>query len=260
VLATKVHFPMDDREPNASGNSRRHIVAQCEASLKRLRTDRIDLYQIHRPQPSVPIDETLRALDDLVRAGKVLYIGTSTFAGWQIVESLWAAKELGLHRVVAEQPPYNLLDRRIERELIPAARSYGMAVLPWSPIAGGFLTGKYRRNELRPEGARFAERSEWADLHFTSGAFDVLEVVVALAEEKGCTPGQLALAWTMGQPGVTSAIMGPSTRAQLTENLGALAIELTEGDRKRIDRVSKPGRCVVPYYEGDFGPHPHRWS
>src|SRR3990172_12280499 len=135
VLATKVHGVMDAADPNIQGNSRRHIIQQCEASLRRLKTDWIDLYQIHRPQSDIPIDETLRALDDLIRSGKVRYVGSSTFAAWQLVESFFMAKELGTHRFICEQPPYNLLDRRIERELLPMARTYGMAVIPWSPLA-----------------------------------------------------------------------------------------------------------------------------
>jgi aryl-alcohol dehydrogenase-like predicted oxidoreductase len=135
-LCTKVHGVMDDVDPNQQGNSRRHIIEQCEASLRRLQTDCIDLYQIHRPRPEIAIDETLRALDDLVRSGKVRYIGTTTFAGWQVVETLWASKELGLNRFVSEQPPYNLLDRRIERELVPAAQTFGLALIPWSPLGG----------------------------------------------------------------------------------------------------------------------------
>ena len=158
VLCTKVHNKMDDEDPNAWGNTRRHITAECEASLRRLGTDRIDLYQIHRPQSEVAIDETLRALDDLVRAGKVRYIGTSTFAAWQVVESLWCAKELGLNRFVSEQPPYNLLDRRIERELVPMARTFGLAIIPWSPLAGGMLSGKYRLGQPIVEGTRYFGR------------------------------------------------------------------------------------------------------
>src|SRR5207302_5419039 len=133
ILATKVHRPMDATDPNAAGLSRRHIIAECEASLRRLQTDYIDLYQIHRPEPNTPIDETLRALDDLIRAGKVRYIGTSTFGAWQVVEALWASKELGLNRFVTEQPPYNILDRRVERELVPMAQTFGIGLLPWSP-------------------------------------------------------------------------------------------------------------------------------
>ena len=147
-LATKVYNKMDDTDPNAWGSHRYHIIKACEDSLRRLGTDHIDLYQMHRPKSSIPIDETLRALDDLVRQGKVRYIGTSTFGAWQLVEALWAAKELGLNRFICEQPPYNLLDRRIERELLPFCRTYGVAVIPWAPIAGGLLTGKYRLNQV----------------------------------------------------------------------------------------------------------------
>ncbi len=160
VLATKVHGMMGGEDPNAQGNSRRHIIEQCDASLRRLQTDYIDLYQIHRPQPDMAIDETLRALDDLIRAGKVRYIGTSTFAAWQLVESLWVAKELGLNRFICEQPPYNLLDRRIERELLPMAQTYGFAVIPWSPIGGGLLSGKYKRGQEPPEGRALRRRIE----------------------------------------------------------------------------------------------------
>ena len=177
VLATKVHGVMEEENPNARGNHRRHIVEQCEASLSRLQTDRIDLYQIHRPSSEVAIDETLRALDDLIRAGKVLYIGTSTFAAWQVVESLWVSKELGLNRFVSEQPPYHLLDRRVERELIPVAQTYGLALIPWSPLGGGFLTGKYRRGDESPEGSRYnLERRRGGRNTLTVDAFDVRDV------------------------------------------------------------------------------------
>ncbi len=144
VLATKVHARMDDNDILAAGNNRRHIIQQCEASLRRLQTDYIDLYQIHRPESAVPLDETLRALDDLIRAGKVRYIGTSTYPAWQIMESFWMARELGTNRFVTEQPPYHLLDRSIERELIPLAQTYGLAILPWSPLARGLSVGKIR--------------------------------------------------------------------------------------------------------------------
>ncbi len=259
VLATKVHGRMADEDPNMQGNQRRHIIQQCEASLRRLQTDYIDLYQIHRPSSDVPIDETLRALDDLIRAGKVRYIGTSTFAAWQLVESLWVSKELHLNRFISEQPPYHLLDRRIERELIPMAQTYGFAILPWSPLAGGFLTGKYRRGEARAEGSRFTEKNEWTDMHFTDRAFDVLETVEQIAKEKNCTISQFALAWCAQQPGVTSPIIGPRTMAQVEDNLGAVDVRVTDEDRKRIDAVIPPGTEVVPYYSADFGPHKYRW-
>jgi aryl-alcohol dehydrogenase-like predicted oxidoreductase len=259
VLATKVHGTMDAHDPNAWGTSRRHILAQCEASLRRLQTDYIDLYQLHRPMSTIPIDETLRALDDLVRSGKVRYLGTSTFAAWQLVEALWVSKELGLHRVVCEQPPYHLLDRRVERELVPMAQTYGLALLPWSPLAGGFLSGKYRRGETPPPGSHLRQNPEGDDPHFTEAAFAVLDVVTALAREQGATPGQVALAWVAQQPGVTSVIIGPRTRAQLEDCLGAVHVRLTAEDRARVEAVASPGRAIVPYYEADFGPHCFRW-
>ncbi len=256
VLATKVHGRMDDDDPNAQGNHRRHVIEQCNLSLKRLQTDYIDLYQIHRPASEVPIDETLRALDDLVRAGKVRSIGTSTFAAWQIMESLWVSKELGLNRFVTEQPPYHLLDRRVERELVPMAQTYGIGLLPWSPLAGGFLTGKYKRGEPRPEGSRW-EKS--GDGHFTDKSFDVLEALEALAKEKGCTTSQLAIAWCMDKPGVTSPIIGPGTFEQYNDNIGALDVKMSEADHKRLDEIAEPGRATVPYYNADFGPHKFSW-
>jgi aryl-alcohol dehydrogenase-like predicted oxidoreductase len=258
VLATKVHGVMDAEDPNGQGNSRRHIIAQCEASLRRLQTDWIDLYQIHRPQSDIPIDETLRALDDLIRAGKVRYVGTSTFGAWQLVESVWVAKEFGLNRFVCEQPPYNLLDRRIERELVPAAQTYGVGLIPWSPLAGGLLTGKYQRGQEMPEGARFASANYQGARRLTERVYDVVEALQPLAAEKGCTLSQLALAWVMAQPGVTSAIIGPRTMEQLDDNLGAVNVELTEDDRKRIDRITRRGENVAPFYEADFGPHQYR--
>lgn len=257
VLATKVYNRMSDEDPNLMGSSRKHIIEGCEASLKRLQTDWIDLYQIHRPDPCVPIDETLRALDDLIRSGKVRYIGTSTFAAWQVVESLWTAKELSLNRFVCEQPPYNLLDRRIERELIPMAQTYGIGLIPWSPLAAGFLTGKYERGVVPSEG-------RWKDLkgpgkrRLNDQAYDIADAVKSLAVEKGCNAGQLALAWCMHQPGITSPIIGPRTMEQMLDNLGALQVTITQADRAKLDEVAPPRNCTVVYYEANFGPHPYR--
>jgi len=261
VLATKVHGPMGGDDPNARGNHRLHIIQQCEASLRRLQVDHIDLYQIHRPDSQVPIDETLGALDDLIRAGKVRYVGTSTYAAWQLVEALWAAKELGLNRFICEQPPYHLLDRRVERELVPFAQTYGTALIPWSPLAGGFLTGKYSRDESQsPQDSRYGlEPRRLGRNHFTDAAFDVLEAVQDIAKEKECNSGQLALAWCKDKPGVTSPIIGPRTMEQLEDNLGALEVSLKEEDHERLDAVAPPGRAAVPYYDADFGPHPFRW-
>lgn len=241
VLATKVHGRMDDDDPNALGNHRRHIVEQCEASLRRLQTDHVDLYQIHRPQSDTPIDETLRALDDLIRAGKVRYAGTSTFAAWQLMEALMVARELGLNRFICEQPPYHLLDRRIERELVPFAQTYGTALIPWSPLAGGFLTGKYTR-EAKPADSRYGQReSERSRQLFSEPSFRVLDVVQELADEKGCTPGQIALGWVARQPGITSPIIGPRTMEQLEDNLGALEVTITPELEERIDCLVPPG-------------------
>ena len=262
VLATKVHGTMDDDDPNAQGSSRRHIIEQCDASLRRLQTDYIDLYQIHRPRPEIAIDETLRALDDLIRAGKVRYIGTSTFAAWQLVESLWASKELGLNRFVCEQPPYNLLDRRIERELLPMAQTFGVGIIPWSPIAGGLLSGKYNRNDPSPADARYSRPDNpimERRVKEKDRIFDVVEQLQPIAEAKSCTLAQLALAWCAQQPGVTSPIIGPRTMEQLEDNLGALNLTLTDDDRARIDTIAPPGRMVVPFYEASFGPNLYRW-
>ncbi len=246
--------------PNQWGNSRRQIIQQCEASLKRLQTDHLDLYQIHRPHPDCAIDETLRAMDDLVRSGKVLYIGTSTFAAWQVVESLWVSDRLGLNRFVTEQPPYHVLDRRIERELIPMAQTHGLGLLSWSPLAGGFLTGKYQRGDAGPEGSRFGGSSNHGRKAMLQNdkAFDVLDTLQAIAKDKGVAVSQLALAWCMHQPGITSPIIGPRTMEQLTDNLGALTIEITDADREKIDAVAPPGSMTVPFYQAQWGPHTHR--
>jgi len=260
IIATKVHFPVDQNDPNASGNSRRHIIHQCETSLKRLKTDYIDLYYLHRPQSDIPISESLGALDDLVRAGKVRYIGTSTFGAWQVVESLWVSRELKLNRFVAEQPPYNILDRRVERELLPMARTYGIAVMPWSPLGEGILTDKYTRHAAAPKGSRVAEDASLRQRRMTDEVFDVVEGLQQLAKDKKCTTAQLTLAWSMAQPGVTSPIMGPRTLKHLKDNLGALDVEITDDDRNRIDQLVPAGGVVSSYYDADFGPHKFTWQ
>lgn len=243
--------------PNQWGNSRRQIIEQCEASLRRLQTDYIDLYQIHRPHPDCAIDETLRALDDLVRAGKVRYLGCSTFAAWQVVESLWCSDRLRLNRFVCEQPPYHLLDRRVERELVPMARTFGLAMIPWSPLAGGLLSGKYTRDNIGDVAGRWKGGTH-NNRKLDPRVFDVLDTLAEIASAKSCTVSQLALAWVMNQPGVTSPIIGPRTYEQLEDNLGAWDVQVTDDDRKRLDAVSPPGRAIVPYYEASFGPDA-RW-
>jgi aryl-alcohol dehydrogenase-like predicted oxidoreductase len=251
-LATKVHGKVGEG-PNDQGNSRLHIIKGCEDSLRRLNVDHIDLYQIHRPQSGVPIDETLRALDDLVRAGKVRYIGTSTFSAYQLVESLWESEKLGLNRFVTEQPPYNLLDRRIERELLPFCEKYGFGVIPWSPLAGGMLTGKYRRGEEGPEGSRYKDGKFRSGEAINEATWDVIEGVRTLAQEKGVPMDAFALAWVAAQKTITSPIIGPRTMEQLEDNLKALEVEISEEDSQRIDSLIKPGTHVAEYYQADFG-------
>ncbi len=262
VLATKAFFPVDPKDLNGRGLSRRHLIEACNASLERLGTDWIDLYQLHRAQADVPIDETLRALDDLIRAGKVRYIGTSMFQSWKIVEGLWAAKELGLNRFVSEQMAYNLLDRTAEREIVPAAQTFGIALMPWAPLCGGLLTGKYRRDDQSAAGRWHGGKDNFGR-PATPAAFDVIEGVVALAKEKGCTPSQLALAWNASQPGITAPIVGPRTLEQLIDNLGAANVRVTDEDRKRLDELAPPWAATLRYYDAalaiDFRPNLTRW-
>lgn len=260
VLATKLFFPQGG-DANARGLSRRHVLEACDASLARLQTDWIDLYQLHRPSADVPIDETLRALDDLIRAGKVRSIGGSMFPAWRIVESLWVAKEIGSNRFASEQPAFNLLDRTAEREVIPAAQSFGLAVLPWGPLCGGLLTGKYDRHQVDATG-------RWQGGHDNFGrqatplAWDLIDLLRELAKEKGCSVSQLALAWCMAQPGVTSPIIGPRTFAQAEDNLGATEFRLEAADSARIDALVPPRSAAVRYYDAaagvDFRPSRHR--
>ena len=257
-LATKVHGAMDDINPNNQGNSRKHILQGCDDSLRRLNMDYIDLYQIHRPQSDIPIDETLRALDDLVRAGKVRYIGTSTFASWQMIESLWCSEKLGLNRFVSEQPPYHILDRRVEREMFPLAQTYGYAILPWSPLAGGLLSGKYKQDKKAPKGSRYEKGKFRGGEEIPDEAWHAIEGVRGICEEKGCEMDAFALAWCLEHPAVTSPIIGPRTMAQLEGNLKALDVEITEDDKKRVDELVAPGTHVVGYYEADFGPSQYR--
>ncbi len=260
ILATKFNFPQGD-DVNARGLSRRHLIAACEASLQRLRTDWIDLYQLHRCNADVPIDETLRALDDLIRSGKVRYIGCSMFPGWQMVESLWVAKELGLNRFVSEQPAYHMLDRTVEREVIPAAQSFGLAVIPWGPLCGGLLTGKYQRDKGDADG-RWQEGKDNFNRQATPLAWDVIDLLRDMAGEKGCSMSQLALAWVASQPGVTAPIIGPRTLEQVTDNLGAVDVSLDTADCERIDALVPPCSAAVRYYDeamgADFRPHASR--
>jgi len=251
VLATKCHGKMSDTDPNAWGNSRRHVIEACEASLKRLGTDRIDLFQIHRPQPSIPIDETLRGLDQLVRSGKVRYIGCSTFAAWQLCEAHYVARSIGTDSFVTEQPPYNLLDRRIERELLPFCRTYDYGVIPWSPLAGGMLSGKYL--DATPEEGRYAKSDPGNRLEKLPA--DKLTQLQSLASEAGITMATLSLAWVANQPGITAPIIGARSVEQLEESVNACLIQLDPKVLERIDTIFPPGAYHVDYYSANFGPN-----
>ncbi len=210
-------------------NDRATIVEQTETSLRRLRTDRVDLMQLHRPNADIPIEESLRAFDDLIRAGKVGYIGSRGFKAWQVMEALWCAKDLGLRRFVSEQSVYSLLCRRIEDELVPMVRTYGVGLLVWSPLGAGVLTERYTR------------QNSPAHMEMSEQMWQVIETVRELAHEKGRTASQLALAWCMAQPGVTSPIAGPRTLAQFDDNLGALDVTLSQDDLARLDLVASRG-------------------
>jgi aryl-alcohol dehydrogenase-like predicted oxidoreductase len=242
VLATKVHGQMG-KDPNERGNSRRWIVRECEASLRRLGTDRIDLYQIHRPDPTTEIDETLAALTDLVRAGKVLYVGSSTFPASEIVEAQWVAERRGHVRFVCEQPPYSLLVRGIEADVLPTCQRYGMGVIPWSPLAGGWLSGKWRLGAEDLTSRRAQRLPDRYDLSMVENQrkLEAADALARLADEAGMTLVHLAVAWVINHPAVTSAIIGPRTMDQLTSQLGAVDVTLEPDLLDRIDEVVPPG-------------------
>ncbi|GAF45266.1 aldo/keto reductase [Rhodococcus wratislaviensis] len=238
VLTTKVSRPMGD-DPNQQGASRRWIVTAVENSLRRLQTDRIDLYQIQRPDPTTDIEETLSALTDLIRSGKVRAIGTSTMPASGIVEAQWAAERRGLERFRTEQPPYSLLNRAIEREVLPVTQRYGMGTLVWGPFAQGLLTGRVRKgqhNDLR----RAEIFTHLSDAH----RLDVVEQLIPLAQDAGMPMTHLAMAFTIAHPGVTSAIIGPRTMSHLDDLLAGIDVALTDDILDRIDEIVPPGTDV----------------
>jgi aryl-alcohol dehydrogenase (NADP+) len=240
ILATKAHFPMGD-DPNMQGNSRVWLIRAVEASLRRLQTDHIDLYQIHRPAPDTDIEETLSALTDLQRAGKIRAFGSSTFPASDIVEAQWAAERRGLSRFRAEQPPYSILNRGIEREVLPACERYGMGVLVWSPLAMGMLTGRFRKGEALPASTRTTRfPKQMAD----EQRLDVVEQLVPLAEAAGMPLTHLAMAFAIAHPAVTSAIIGPRTMEHLDDLLGGAEVSLSDEILDRIDAIVPPGTDV----------------
>jgi aryl-alcohol dehydrogenase-like predicted oxidoreductase len=251
VLATKVHGTMGD-DPNEQGNSRRWITREVEASLRRLGTDWIDLYQIHRPDSSCAIDETLSALTDLVRSGKIRYFGSSTFPAHEIVEAQWASEKRGLERFVCEQPPYSLLVRGIEEDVLPVCERYGISVIPWSPLAGGWLSGRYRKNAELPSTHRatmIAARYDMS-LPVNQAKLEAADRLAALAEEAGLTLVQMALAFVLEHPAVTAAIIGPRTLEQLETQLGAADVKLDRQLLDRIDEIVPPGTTFNPIDRG----------
>jgi aryl-alcohol dehydrogenase-like predicted oxidoreductase len=247
VLATKIHAPMGD-DPNEFGNSRRWIIKEVENSLRRLQTDWIDLYQIHRPEEDTDIDETLGALSDLVHQGKVRYIGSSTFPASQIVEAQWVAQRRNRERFVCEQPPYSLLVRAVEADVLPTCKRYGMGVIPWSPLAGGWLSGRWRKGQDAPGSSRAERLPHRFDLSLPENQrkLDAVEQLAQLAEEAGLSLIHMALAFVMRHPAVTAPIIGPRTMEQLESQLGAAAVELSDDVLDRIDEIVPPGTVINP--------------
>jgi aryl-alcohol dehydrogenase-like predicted oxidoreductase len=240
VLATKVYGPMGD-DPNQQGTSRRWIMQAVDNSLRRLQTDYIDLYQIHRPAPDTDIEETLSALTDLMRAGKVRAIGSSTFPVSEIVEAQWVAERRGLARFRTEQPPYSILDRGIEYDMLPTCERYGMGVLVWSPLSKGMLTGRYRRGQPLPDSIRVKYMPRQMS---DARSLDAVEQLIPLAQEAGLSLTHMALAFVMAHPGVTSAILGPRTMPQLDDLLAGAELRLSDDVLDRIDQIVPPGTDV----------------
>jgi aryl-alcohol dehydrogenase-like predicted oxidoreductase len=238
IVASKFGMAMGDG-PYKIGGSRRYIVSACEASLKRLGTDYIDLYQIHQPDPLTPEEETMSALDALVRAGKVRYLGHSNYAGWQVADAAWIAKSNGWTPYASAQNQYNLLDRRIEKELMPACRQFGVGILPYFPLASGFLTGKYRKGEEPAEGTRFAAMRRLADPMLTEANFQMLEHLDEFAGKRGHTLLELAVGWLATQPEISSVISGATKPDQVTQNAKAIEWKLSADEMETVDKITR---------------------
>lgn len=239
LLASKARFPMGDG-PNDAGLSRHHLVEACEASLRRLQTDHIDLYQVHQWDGQTPLEETLSALDQLQRDGKIRYVGCSNYAGWQVMKALGIADRSGLPRFVSQQVYLSLQERSAEYEIVPAALDQGLGLLIWSPLAGGLLSGKYRRNEPPPPGSRHA--SDWNEppVYDEDRLYDTVEVLLEIAEAHAVSAAQVALAWLLARPGISTVIVGARTDEQLADNLAAASLELTSEEHARLEQVSRP--------------------
>ena len=247
LVATKAHYPTGPG-PNDCGNSRLHLMKACEDSLRRLQVDHIDLFQLHRPSFELPIEETMSALTDLVRQGKVRYVGCSTTPAWKAMESIMVSELKGYVRFVSEQPPYNLLDRRIENEMVPLCREYQMGIFPWSPLAMGILAGRYQDAARTPEESRAALRGGIYAERVTPRGIEVGNQFVALAEEYGLSPAQLAVLWVKDQPGITAPLVGPRTLAQLEHFLPVLDMRLDDQVREACDALVPPGSAVADFH------------
>lgn len=245
LLATKVRMSVGDG-PNDTGLSRHHIIRQCEESLRRLGTEHIDLYQVHEWDGLTPLEETLEALDTLVRSGKVRYVGSSNYSGWQLMKALGVSDRLGLQRYVSQQIHYTLQAREAEYELVPLAVDQECSILVWSPLAGGLLSGKYRRDRDVQEG-RHVEGWDEPPVRDEEKLYDIVDVLVEVAEDRGVSAAQVALAWLLGRAGVASVIVGARTDEQLADNLKAAKLELTEEERQRLDEVSAPP-LIYPFW------------
>lgn len=247
VFITSKVFMRTGPGRNDAGNSKHHIIESCEASLKRLRTDHVDIYFLHRTDVDIPQEESLAALDLLVRQGKVRYVGCSTHPAWRIVEAFWISDRYHYPKFICEQPPYNLLDRRIENEIVPMCRSYDLGLITWSPLAQGVLACRYQDPSNLPEGSRGTQKKIYAERITQKG----IEVSLKLAERakgKGCTVAQLAVAWILNQPGITGAIIGPRTLGQLKDLLPSADIKLDESDLSLCDKLVPPGTYVSNHF------------
>jgi aryl-alcohol dehydrogenase-like predicted oxidoreductase len=255
VLATKFHGTMGE-DPNQAGNSRRWIFQEVEASLRRLRTDWIDLYQVHRWDPWTDHEETLGALSDLVAQGKLRYIGSSTYPAAQIVKAQWVARENSLQRFVCEQPPYSILARGIEQDVLPTCREFGIGVIPWSPLAGGWLSGRWRKGAADLTSRRAALIPQRYDLSLPANQakLEAADALGQLAEESGISLIHIALAFVIRHPAVTAAIIGPRTLEQLESQLGAVDVQLDDALLDRIDEIVAPGRTINPTDAGWTNP------
>ena len=246
LLATKARFPMG-QGPNDAGLSREHLIAACEASLRRLQADHVDLYQVHEWDGHTPLEETLGALDHLLTSGKVRYVGCSNFAGWQVMKALGIAERTSLPAFVSQQVYLSLQERSAEYEIVPAAIDQGLGLLIWSPLAGGLLSGKYRRGQPPPEGSRHAGEWDEPPVYDEDKLYDTVEALVEIAQDHGVSAAKVALAWLLARPGVTSVVIGARTDEQLADNLAAASLELSAEEHARLEGVSRPP-LIYPYW------------